>query len=150
MRNRHDTYELGATLSKTFSWGKLQGRFLTDILDEHRGQEFRFNYSKSFADVLDIQSLKLTPSIGFNWRSHQLNDYYYGVKANETAAGRPFYEVGSTTHILTGLRVDYTLNERWSLFGTLNFEWLENEIKDSPIVNQDHLLSLFLGALYRF
>ncbi|MBL7214257.1 MAG: MipA/OmpV family protein [Phycisphaerae bacterium] len=105
MRNRHNTYELGATLSKEFSWGKLEGLFLADILDEHRGQEFRFNYSKSFADVLEIRSLKLTPSAGFNWRSHQLNDYY-GVKANETTAARGLYRAGSATNILTGLRAD--------------------------------------------
>lgn len=150
MRNRHDTYELGVSLSKEFSWGKLEGLFLADILDEHRGQEFRLTCSKSFADVLNINSLKLTPSVGFNWRSHQLNDYYYGVKADETIAGRPAYQVGSATNIITGLRADYTLNDKWNLFGTVNIEWLNSEISDSPLADKDYLLSFFVGTLYTF
>ncbi|MBL7214258.1 MAG: MipA/OmpV family protein [Phycisphaerae bacterium] len=36
------------------------------------------------------------------------------------------------------------------MFGTLNLEWLNSEIKDSPIVDQDYLLSFFVGAMYTF
>lgn len=150
MKDRDNTYELGASLSREFSWGKIEGLFLTDILDEHRGQEARLTCSKKFSDVLDIKSLKLTPSIGFNWRSHQLNDYYYGVKTVEAAVGRPAYHAGSSNNLLTGLRADYSLNERWNVFGSLNIEWLGSEITDSPVVDNDHLLSVFLGVLGRF
>lgn len=150
MRNRHDTYELGATLSKEFSWGTLEGGFLADILDEHRGQEFRLNYSKSFSDVLRIPSLKLTPSVGLNWRSKQLNDYYYGVKVTETAAGRPAYRVGGSTNILTGLRADYPIGKKWNLFGSVNVEWLGSEITDSPIVDKHTIMSFMVGAMYQF
>jgi len=150
MHDRDNTYELGATLSKEFSWGKLEGGFLGDILDKHRGQEIQFNYSKTFSEVLNIKPLTLTPSVGLNWRSHQLNDYYYGVRAFEAAVGRPAYHAGSSINYLTGLRADYTLTERWNLFSSLNFEWLSSEITDSPIVDQDYLLSFFVGAMYRF
>lgn len=150
MRDRDNTYELGASLSKEFSWGKIEGLFLGDILNEHRGQEARLTCSKQFSDALDIKSLKLTPSIGFNWRSHQLNDYYYGVKTYEAVAGRPVYHAGSSNNLLTGLRADYSLTEKWSLFGSLDVEWLASEIKDSPIVGTDHLLSVFFGILGRF
>lgn len=150
MHDRDNTYELGATLSKEFSWGKLEGGFLGDILDKHRGQEIQLTYSKGIAEALNIKPLTLTPSAGLNWRSHQLNDYYYGVRAFETAAGRPAYHAGSSVDFLTGLRADYALTDRWNLFSSLNLEWLGSEIKDSPIVDQDYLLSFFIGAMYRF
>lgn len=148
MDDREWTVELGGSLSKAFSLGKLTADFAADILGEHKGHEFRFSYSYDFRDAFQKPSLMITPIIGVNYRSHQLNDYYYGVRASEAIAGRPKYDAGDSTGLMAGVRVNYKLSE--SLMSMISFEWLGNEIKDSPIVDEDHIESFLLGLIYRF
>ncbi|MBC8469094.1 MAG: MipA/OmpV family protein [Planctomycetes bacterium] len=150
MDDREWTLELGGSLSKTFMLGKLTADFGTDILNEHKGHELRLSYSYDFRDMLKIPALTLTPNIGVNYRSRQLNDYYYGVRASEVIAGRPEYYVGDSTGLMAGVRLNYTLSENLSLMGMISFEWLGDEIKNSPIVDEDHIESFLLGIMYRF
>ena len=60
----------------------------------------------------------ITPIIGVNYRSHQLNDYYYGVRASEAIAGRPKYDAGDSTGLMAGVRVNYNLSESLILMST--------------------------------
>jgi outer membrane protein len=150
MDDREWTLELGGSLSKTFALGKLTADFGADILNEHKGHELRLSYSYDFRDMFKIQALTVTPSIGVNYRSRQLNDYYYGVRASEVIAGRPEYDAGDSTGMMAGIRINYALSENLSLMGMISFEWLGDEIKNSPIVDEDHMESFLLGLIYRF
>lgn len=150
MDDRERTYELGLQCSRTFDWGTVSTAFFTDILGEHEGQEIRLTYKQTFKDMLAVKSLNLTPMVGVNWRSKQLNDYYYGVEGSEALPARPEYHAGSSTGILAGLRLDYPAGERWNLFSSVNVEWLGSEITDSPIVDEDTMISLLFGAMYKF
>lgn len=150
MSDRRTTLEAGLLLSQKFSWGRLNAEWTSDVLNEHKGHEIRLTASHSFSDVFGVKSLALTPSGGFNWRSKQLNDYYYGVEGKEVTAWRPAYNVGSTVAPLASIRLDYPLSDRWDLFSILSVEWLGSEITDSPIVDQHHLTSLLIGTMYKF
>ncbi len=150
MHDREWTYELSVAVSKEFGWGKLTGSFSSDVLGEHKGHEIQFKYSKLFKNIFGVESLSTVPMIGMNWRSKQLNDYYYGVEGTEVSAIRAMYEAGSSVGVLAGLRVDYSLSEKWNVFGAFNYEWLGGEITDSPIVGEDHRSSLLVGAMYKF
>ena len=150
MDDREWTLELGGSLSKNFTLGKLTADFAADILNEHKGHEFRLSYSYDFRNILKIRALTVTPYIGVNYRSRQLNDYYYGVRASEVIAGRPKHDVGDSTGLMAGIRMNYTLNQNLSLMGMISFEWLGDEIRNSPIVDEDHMESFLLGIIYRF
>lgn len=150
MHDRDGTYELGLELSKSYDWGTLSAMVLTDVLGEHNGHEVQLKYKRKYDDILNIPSLDFTPSIGVNWRSKQLNDYYYGVEGTEATVVRPEYHADSTVGMLAGLRLDYPVDEQWSLFSSVNVEWLGSEITESPIVNEHTMLSFIIGAMYRF
>lgn len=150
MSDRDPTLELGLRYITDLDFAVMSLDFYHDVLDEHRGYEFRMTLRKSFRDVMNIESLNLTPIAGINWRNKQLNDYYYGVKSSEAIAGRPAYDAGGSFGWLTGLQLDYKLSEKWSLLGMVNIEWLDSEITDSPIVDDDYAVSFLLGALYEF
>ncbi len=150
MHDRDATYEIGIQGSRKFNWGTISATFLTDVLGEHKGQEIQLTCRQTIRNVLAVKSLNLTPSIGVNWRSQQLNNYYYGVRSSEALVTRPEYHVGSSTGILAGLRVDYQLGQKWSLFSSVNVEWLGSEITDSPIVDEHTMTSLLFGAMYKF
>lgn len=150
MDDRDRTLELGLRWMQNLDFAVMSLDFSHDVLDEHRGYEFKMTLRKSIRNILDMKSLTLTPSAGINWRSKQLNDYYYGVRPSEAAAGRPAYEVDGCVTYQTGLQVDYKLSEKWSLMGMVNIEWLDSEITDSPIVEDDYAVSVLLGAMYGF
>ena len=88
--------------------------------------------------------------LGLNWRSDNLNNYYYGVRGKEATANRTVYKSGSSANPYAGVALDYQLAARWSIFSLFRNEWLGNEISDSPIVDQDSKISVILGLLYRF
>jgi len=150
MDDRERTYEAGLQLSRMFDWGTISVQALTDLCGRHRGQEVQLTYRRKFDDVLRFDGLDLTPRVGINWRSKQLNDYYYGVEGSEAMAGRPEYHAGDSMGVLAGLRADYPVGEKWNLFGAVNVEWLGSEITDSPIVDEDTRVSFMFGAMYEF
>jgi outer membrane protein len=150
MSDRDPTAELGLRYLTDLDFAVLTLDFSHDVLDEHRGYECRLTLQKTFRSILDIDSLNLTPLAGVNWRSKQLNDYYYGVRPSEARPGRPACDVGGSVGWLTGLRLDYKLAEKWSLFSMVNVEWLDSEITDSPIVEDDFSLSVLAGLLWEF
>lgn len=150
MDDRDGTLELGLRYVHDLDIAVLGAEFSHDVLGEHDGYELRFTASRGFNNVLDVESLRLTPWVGVSWRSGDLNDYYYGVRPGEATGTRPSYEADGSAGLLTGLQVDYPLTEKWNLFGMLNFEWLTDEITDSPIVGRDYITSAMLGVLYEF
>jgi outer membrane protein len=150
MDDRQWTLEMGGSLSKKLPLGNITADFAADILNEHKGHELRLFYSYDFRNVLKIPALMATPNIGVAYRSRQLNDYYYGVRESEAIAGRPEYNAGDSTGLMTGLRVNYKLSEKMNLMGLISFEWLDDEIRNSPIVDEDHIESFLLGITYTF
>jgi outer membrane protein len=88
--------------------------------------------------------------VGFSWLSNDLADYYYGVRSDETKVGRPAYSAGSGVNWFAGLGTDYKLDEKWSLFAQFSYEWLNNEITDSPIVDDDYKITILAGAMYKY
>lgn len=150
MDRRRATAEAGLSVGRDFGWGRLTAEWTSDVLNEHKGHEFRLTASRRFADILGIEKLAVTPSVGGNWRSKQLNNYYYGVKTKEAAANRRAYTAGDTLGLLTAIRTDYAISEKWNLFGAVSVEWLGSEITNSPIVDQHYRMSILAGALYTF
>lgn len=150
MDDRQWTLEMGGSLSRISTMGKITADFAADILNEHKGYELRLYYSYDFRNIFKISALTVTPNLGLAYRSRQLNDYYYGVSASEAIAGRPKYNVGDSTGLMSGLRANYKLSEKLSLMGLISFEWLGDEIRNSPIVDEDYIESFLLGITYKF
>jgi outer membrane protein len=150
MDDREWTLELGGSVSRALGEGRITADATADVLNEHKGHQVRLSYNYDFRGAANIRDLLVTPTVGVTYRSRQLNDYYYGVRSDEAIAGRPEYDVGDSTGLLTALRLNYRLNELWSVMAMAAIEWLGSEITDSPIVEKDYEITLLLGAMYRF
>ena len=150
MDDRKWTLEMGGSLSKNFLNGKITADLTADILNEHQGYELGFYYSYDFRRFLENPALTLTPNVGLGYRSSQLNDYYYGVRASEAIVSRAEYHAGDSTGLITGLRMNYFHSENLSFMALVSFEWLGNEIRNSPIVDEDHIESFLIGIMYSF
>ncbi|TFH74608.1 hypothetical protein E3V39_00070 [Gammaproteobacteria bacterium LSUCC0112] len=71
-------------------WGDLQAQLLTDASGTHHGQSAWFSYSYPWITRTSEFSLTL----GLEWKSSDLIDYYYGVRPEERIDGRPVYTAG--------------------------------------------------------
>ena len=150
MDERRWTLELGGSLSRILGEARITADVTADVLNEHRGHQVRLSYNYDFRGPAGIRDLMVTPSVGVAYRSSDLNDYYYGVRSGEAIAGRPEYHAGDSIGLMTALRLNYRLDERWSAMAMGSVQWLGSEITESPIVARDYTASVLLGILYRF
>jgi outer membrane protein len=129
------------------SWRTRIGLFglsaFTDMLGGHKGEELEFSYTTLF----NLGGFDLIPSAGMRWKSQDLVDYY-GVRPREARAGRSAYEGEPALDPFVRLAVRRKLTERWSFLAAAQYEWLDDEIKGSPIVDADYDASFMVGMFY--
>lgn len=131
-----------------FKWNNqffsLSVTTLNDLLNEHQGQEFSCVVSREFKDGIFI------PRIGVRYLSDDIVDYYYGVLGNEATTSRAAYTASDAVNYFTGFSLAIPIGEKWAIIGDFEYENLNSEIEDSPIVDEEEILTYILGAVYRF
>jgi outer membrane protein len=144
MDDRRWSVDAGIGLSWLTDFGLFGLSYVTDILGRHKGQEMEFSYTALFR----FGGFDFIPSAGMRWKSENLVDYYYGVRPGEALPGRPAYEGEEALDPFVRLAVRRRLTQRWSLLAAVQYEWLNSEITDSPIVDSDYQASFIAGVLY--
>ena len=146
MQVRRPSTDLGLGYRYRSDWGTLDGEILHDVDNVSKGSELRLGYH------LDWQAGRwhLRPSLTLARRDARLNDYYYGVRADEATPGRPQYAPGTGTNLTLGLYGYYALSERWRLLGGVGVSALDASVRNSPIVRDGLQATLMLGAAYDF
>ncbi len=92
----------------------------------------------------------LLMSAGASWKSAQLAQYDYGVYADEVKTDRAAYSVGPTTTPYLSIASSVPVGDNARLFGSVQADFLGNEVTNSPIVARSTLLSAALGLNYSF
>lgn len=133
----------GASYSSS-NWGKLSLTAKADVTNASGGYEVALLYQAAF----DRWGGALVPSAGISYWSNDLSNYYYGTLPKEVAAGVTSYQPGSA--IVPNLGVTYlrALPNKWLFFGGIQYQWLGDDILDSPLVDpsaRHGLPSVFVG-----
>ena len=123
-----------------------QLQLLSDISGVHDGQTARFAVSSSTSAL----NGKLGLSTGFNWKSAEIMEYYYGVTEGEATTGRPTYRPSSGTSPFLRLSWSRPVNERWHWLGSVQYEYLSEAMRHSPLIDRDEILQIFVGGVYHF
>ncbi len=148
MDDRDWSVDGGLGVNWRTSVGVFGATCVTDLLGKHDGQELDFSYTILFKRA----QFTFIPSAGVRYKSDNLVDYYYGVENDEVRfdarVSRPAYKGGDAVNPYVRLAVRRKLTERWSLLGALQYEWLDSEITDSPIMDDSYEASCLLGVLY--
>jgi outer membrane protein len=108
-----------------------------DVLDRIGGGEASATLDRSFS----AGSVRLTPEAGARWVAGQLNRHDYGTSS---------YHPGSTVSLTAGLSATVELTDCWWVVGSLGVERLADDVTDSPIVEDDLLVSGFFAVNYLF
>lgn len=127
-------------------WGDIQLQVMGDMTHTHKGWEIWASYAYPWKSG----SWTLIPSFGVNWKSSHLLDYYYGVKHSESLINRQAYQAHSGFNSFVKLSVSYRINDNWGIVGIAEYETLSRSIRQSPIVDQDGIETLFIGLMYNF
>lgn len=143
---RFGTLEAGAQLVKNTELGEWRIGASADTLNRHQGwsasAEWRGNWQQG--------RWTLTPLLGIDYESADINDYYYGVRADEATAERSAYSADASTNLRLGL-------EAWTRFGSAHLLGLGlthtrygETVADSPITDGGQHTELRLNYRYEF
>jgi outer membrane protein len=146
MASRNSGIDLGLAYRLRQSWGTLRAEMVRDVGSASRGYEARLGYGYEWRSG----PWSLRPDVTVSWRDARLNNYYYGVRANEAIAGRAAYAPGSGTQAQLGLFGSYDISERWRLLAGVSATMLSASVKNSPIVQKSVLPAVYIGAAYDF
>ena len=146
MGTRDSGIDLGLAYRLRRPWGTLRAELVRDVGSASRGTEARLGYSYEWRSG----PWSLRPDVSVSLRDAKLNNYYYGVRANEAIAGRPAYAPGAGAQSQLGLYGSYDVSERWRLLAGVSATVLGTSVKNSPIVQKRVLPALYIGAAYDF
>jgi MipA family protein len=138
VKDRHTTYLAGPEWS--FSYGRVTGQLtaLREVTGENDGYEVRAAMS---VPLLANPTSSLVAGAGFTWKSREIVHYYYGIDG--------LYQPGSAFNPFVKLRYSRTLSDRWTINAFAHYERLAGAISDSPIINEDHVTTMFAGVVFR-
>lgn len=146
MSDRRMSIDGGAVASYFDGWGRTRLSFVTDLLSKHSGQELSASYGKRFG----FGKMSITPSAGVLYKTNNLTNYYYGVRSKEATVARKAYKAGSAVDPFVSVQLTYRFDEKFSLMALASIEWLDDEIKASPIVDESYQAGFMFGMMYRF
>lgn len=148
MTERKGGFWLGARADWRLPWGQLSGEWQGDASDRSDGQQFKLEASHRFA--LGSVSVSVKPHIGLVWQDSSLVDYYYGVREQESRAGRGAYAGKSTLNTELGLQLAVPLAPGHSVMMGLTHTVLGSGIKNSPLVDQSGVSAVRAAYIFRF
>lgn len=91
------------------------------------------------------------PTVGVEYASADMNDYYYGVDARESArSGLAQYRPGSSVAPYLSIAARMQINERWTATVGVRSLRLADEVKDSPMVGRSVANGYLASVNYRF
>jgi outer membrane protein len=146
MDERDPTFDAGLRLAYGGRWGNVSLSAVTDVTDNHNGQEVTATYGISFQNG----RWTIEPSVGLSWQSENLVDYYYGVRSSEARSGRPAYTGHSATNVLAGLNASFKITRHFFTFAGTEYRYLGNSIRTSPVIKKEYEAGGYVGFLYRF
>ena len=138
--------ELGFEVLADGRWGFLQINAFHDVTGVHDGYEVSLDYG------IGLRSGRwyFEPGFRLAYKSAKLNDYYWGIRIDESNPVLPTYEAGDGVN--TGLRLNasYHFSKRWAFRMAVDYEELNDEIAASPVVDRDNVVGYFAGISIDF
>ncbi len=143
MDKRKDGLWLGPAMKWETPLVTLSARYL---FAGNKGQKAQLGLERKW----DYGEVTFRPHADVEWLSDKNIDYYYGVKAPESRAGRSAFQGKSTYRLSAGVRVDYDLTAHQTLSVDAGVSHAGSGISDSPIVDSATLPAIRLAYFYYF
>jgi len=144
--DRDIAFELGAQARYDLSGMYIGAKALHDVTGEHGGFELTATAGKEFAAGPFLIDL----AVGAAYRDADLNEYLYGVKAAEARADRAAYRPGGDVTPFVEASVTYPIGDRMAFIGFAGYELFSNEVRDSPLIEENGQATIGLAFVRKF
>ncbi|HSD39542.1 MAG TPA: MipA/OmpV family protein [Rhodocyclaceae bacterium] len=145
MHEREGEFEMGLGANFVTPYALLTVRAAGDVTGTSKGSELLL-----WSDFPIVRGRWLfMPGIGLMWRSSKMANYYFGgVRPDEATPTRAAHDTGSTISPMASLVTTYRFAPNW--LGTLSagYEYFDNGIANSPLVNHRNEWTWFAGVGY--
>lgn len=133
LEDRDDGLDVGLAVGWRGRAGELKLEALADATDASGGYEVKLNYGYA----LHWGRTTFVPDVGVTWMSKDLADYYYGILDEEVARGVSAYRPGSVVVPQVSVGFSRPFGAKWRMIGAVSYEFLPDEISDSPLLEPD-------------
>ena len=147
LEDRDASADAGLEVIWKGKYGVLSTQALGDIGNASDAATAKVNYQYFWR--LDNQ-WTVIPNVGATWLSEDRADYYYGTLDSEVVRGVEKYRPGSVVIPHVSLGLHYDINKKWQTSALVTYKMLPDDIKDSPIIDEDGETSFFLGVSRKF
>ncbi len=146
MADRDFALDAGPSVRWTTAAGVLNLDVGFDVTGKSKGQVAQLQFIRP---LLTGRGFRLNGIAGATWQSADMNDYYWGVRASEAAAGRPAYRAGAGTALSLGLSGLYSSGPGGALFYGVSLNRLSDAQADSPIAERSVTPVIYFGYGWR-
>ena len=146
---RATTGDVGVSLKYDIIRGtSIKASVQKEMTGEHGGFEANASISQFIPPFL---GLPIVASTGIKWMDANLSNYLYGVGSDEAMNGLSQYDTGVSFVPYASLSSFYSLSSNVSLFSTVSYKLLPDNITASPLVKNDNdAYNVILGIGYNF
>lgn len=127
---------------------RLSTSIYTDVLGVSNGQQAATDFSRMWIFNRFIWGIQ--PSVGIVWQSSNMVDYYSGVTPEEARPGRPVFIGHSAVNFRASLLGFFHFSRRIRLTALVRVQRLDDEISESPIIDESRGVFALVGVTYRF
>lgn len=149
LRDRDDGLDAGFRATFGAAWGSITVEGLHDVSGTSDGYEISLDYRYTWL----FSRTAVTANAGASRLSSKLADYYFGILDEEVARGVDAYLPGSAVIPRVGVTLTHAIgSSKWQLLGSAEYQFLPNELTDSPLLERDRdgAGRLVLGLSRRF
>jgi len=119
---------------------KLSAGIYHDVTGVHHG--YSIGYGAQYTWQQEPWFFAL--GVGGEFSDSDLNQYYYGLRAEDGTAFDRF-DVGSNSNVITNFAFAYRINKHLSFIGRYQYKWLGSAMTVSPLVEDESTSFFFIG-----
>jgi len=128
---------------------RLVMRLLHDVNNTYNGFNGKIEFSHRFSGF-GMPNTKWRITTGLNWLSRQQVDFYYGIGEKDTNKPGYYYQGKSGVNPYIKIHSNYKLSKNWRLTFTARAEFLAQAIRNSPLVEDKLIETIFIGVVYDY
>jgi len=148
MQKRKNSWEGGLSFAADSEYSYIEVLYLRDMLNNSNGEIFRteIGFKKHLGRFYFV------PSLMAIWHSDKFNNYYYGVQEHEenTLLKRDYYQSKAGIDIAAQSYINIDIADNWSSLINIRADYLSPHITDSPIVEDNYIVSGMISLIYSF
>lgn len=127
----------------------IEAKLLHDISNVYHGFNGQLSVYKKFQHSRWANT-QFTVGAGVNWQSKAQANYYYGLSEDDNVGLKNLYQANSGIQPFISLNLAHNISKSWQLKFALKHELLDDNLTDSPLIEDNHISSAFIGVVYAF